>query len=443
MMHAELPLTKLLLDRSNPRLEVQPSHRDAVREIFKLEPRKMLRMAEDIVERRGLNPLEKIGVSRSSEHKDRYVVHEGNRRVAALIALHNPDIVKGAVPRALEQRLAAISQQFVTASPTEFVPCEVLSPEDLLPWIALRHTGENKGAGLVPWGAVEQGRFIERTSGRKSIELQFLDQHRQYMRDDPAAQEYCKSVPLTTLKRLLNSKPVRERLGITVTPEGWAYSSYPVDELNKWLRRVINDVSTGKKKVSDLYTGKQMAAYIDSLGPGELPSESTLLSQPVPVEPVRATGNMPPLSKRQAKAPTSRKWSIRDLGIKPTHQRLRDILDELAHLPIEKAPNVHAVMLRVFVELSVDDYVRRNRLAIPANENTLKYRVNAVVDHLKAEERLDGKQATAVNRMTSHERFLSTKTLQQFVHNEHLHPSPFDVENMWRNLGPFLAVISS
>jgi hypothetical protein len=442
-MHAELPLTKLLLDRSNPRLELQPSHRDAVREIFKSEPKKMLRMAEDIVERRGLNPLEKIGVSRSSDHKDRYIVHEGNRRVAALIALHNPDIVKGAVPRALEQRLVAISQQFILASPVDIVPCEVLAPEDLVPWIALRHTGENKGAGLVPWGAVEQGRFIERTSGRKSIELQFLDQHRDYMRGDPAAEERSKGVPLTTLKRLLDSKPVRERLGITVTADGWAYSSYPADELNKWLRRVVNDLATGKKKVSDLYNSKQMVAYIDSLGPGELPDQSTLLSVPVPVEPVRSAGDPPAQMKRQAKTPGSRKWSIRELGIKPSHPRLREILAELSHLAIEKAPNVQAVMLRVFVELSVDDYIRRTRLAMPVSDNTLKYRVNAVVDHLKVEGRLDGKQAAAVNRMTAHERFLSTKTLQQFVHNEHLHPSPFDVENMWRNLGPFLAVISS
>jgi hypothetical protein len=440
-MREDISLTKLMVDPENPRLEVQPSSRDAVRELFKSHQKKMMRLAEDISTRGRLSPLEKIGASPSREHKGRYLVGEGNRRVAALMALYSPDLVKGVLSGKGHDKLRQLSATYLTKGPSDLIECEVLPVEELQPWIALRHTGENEGAGLVPWGATEQGRYLERTAGRKAIELQFIDRYIEHMQGDAAAADRAKKVPATTLKRLLESKPVRDRLGITVNDAGWAYSDYPTEELLKWLRRVIDDISKGKVNARDLNKTKQMTDYIDSFEAHELPDTSKALKQPIPVEPVGKAATSQ-VSKKETKGPKPKPWSLRELKIRPAQVRLQDIIRELEQVSLERAPNIHGVMLRVFVELSTDDYLTHHKIVIAPDDGdrvTLKARINAAATHLQKSGQLTKNEMTAVNKMTAHARFYSTQTLNQFVHNQSLHPSPSDVIAMWKNLGPYLA----
>jgi hypothetical protein len=75
------------------------------------------------------------------------------------------------------------------------------------------------------------------------------------------------------------------------------------------------------------------------------------------------------------------------------------------------------------------------------DDSTLKARVNAAAAHLAKAGKLTTRELTAVQKMTSNVRFYSTQTLNQFVHNEAMHPSPSDVEAMWKNLGPYLAAM--
>ena len=87
-MGQEIAVTALLLDSKNPRMEVQPGHRDAIRALFAEDPKFMLNLVEDVV-KNGLSPLENIGVSPGQEGRF-YIVREGNRRVAALCVFHSP-----------------------------------------------------------------------------------------------------------------------------------------------------------------------------------------------------------------------------------------------------------------------------------------------------------------------------------------------------------------
>lgn len=68
-MRSDIPLTSLMVDTENPRLQIQPAHRDAVRELFGTATKKMLQLTQDIAEQGSLNPLEKIGVSPSPSIK--------------------------------------------------------------------------------------------------------------------------------------------------------------------------------------------------------------------------------------------------------------------------------------------------------------------------------------------------------------------------------------
>lgn len=163
----------------------------------------------------------------------------------------------------------------------------------------------------------------------------------------------------------------------------------------------------------------------------------------MPVEPVSIDAPPPPSGKTK-RAPKPKRWSLKALKIRPSQSRLADMINELEQIPTERA-NVHAVMLRIYVELATDDYIRRRKLTVAGSkggEPTLRQKVNAAADDLRQRSLLDGKQVAAVNRATANERFLSTKTLQQYVHNEHLHPSPTDVETLWKNFGSYLVALA-
>jgi len=441
VMRQDIALTALILDTENPRLEIQQNHRDAVRELFRTEPKKMLRLAEDIEQHGMLNPLEKVGVSPSEEHEGRYVVHEGNRRVAALLALHTPDLVAGAINEAGQKRIRDLSVQYRKGQPVEQVECEVLPLEELKHWIALRHTGENQGAGIVPWGTLEKGRYLERIGARKSIEAQFLDRYLEHVGGGQEEAARVKKVPATNLRRILETAAVRKRFGIRVNDQGWAFSDYPPDEMFKWLRRVVHDLSSGKTKVGNIYTAKKIEKYVDGFGDTDLPDTTTALKEPVPVEPVDKAQE-PPLPPEERRRKPKR-WSLREAKIHPKHPRLQDIVSELTGIPFEKA-NVHAVMLRVFLELSTDDYLRRHSISVRPDRKTyttLKARQLAAIAHAEGKQWLDRKQAAAARTIAGSKKLLSTGTLSDYVHNPDLHPSSSDVTNLWKNHAPYLVAV--
>ncbi len=445
-MRQDLNLTELLVDPENPRLESQQGSRDALRSLFRTYPQKMLRLAQEITDRGRLSPLEKIGVSEAPDHPGRYIVREGNRRIAALMVLQNPDLVKGVLPRPSTEKLRMLAAKFKSTSAVDTVECEVLSQGELSGWIALRHTGENDGAGVVPWGAAERARFLERATGEKSIALQFLDQYREYTQGDATSEARAKKVPITTLKRLLDSTAVRERLGISTNEKGIAFSKYPADENHKWLSRVIDDLAARPKKITARTLNKtdQMLTYLDSFSAHEMPNPKRSLREPAPVEPVRSAAQPAP-PKRKGGQARLKAWSLRDLKIVPTNARLIDILRELQSLPIEKYSNTHAVMLRVLLELATDLYVSNHHVAVPKDirgkESSLKARVGAVATHLRREEKLTQAELTATQKTMASDRFFSLATLNQFIHNPHMVPSPSDVTALWKTLGPYLGAV--
>ena len=437
-MRADLDLTQLMVDPENPRMEIQTNSREALRELFRSDRAGMLELARDISERGRISPLEKIGVFESMKHRKRYIVAEGNRRIAALIALNTPDVLKGAISSSAMTRLRTLSRDFLKKNPPDLVECEILPKQELHQWMALRHTAAGP-RGLLRWGSKEQQRFLERTGSRKSIEMQFLDFYSDFTRGNIYEAERAASVPLSTFRRLLDSTDVRNRLGIDVSAEGVALSAFPADETFKWLRKVVHDLAGKVRTSRNLNTTVHMLQYLETFSEHELPNEETALREPVPIEPL-AKAPETSTSKR-VRTPARRSWSLRQLKLRPIKPRLTEIVEELEQVSIDRAPNIHGILLRVLVELATDDYLKHRDITVSGSksaEPTLKEKVNAAAKDLASRNKLSNSELTVVQKMTANERLYSTHTLHQFVHNDSLHPSPRDVEAMWKNLGTYL-----
>ncbi len=129
----------LVLDGENPRLK-DPVQRqqDAIDGLIEAVGPKLLKLAQDILEN-GSNPCDLVMVFPTDGEK--FVVAEGNRRVAALKLLANPSLAASANPK-FAKKLEAL-RDTVGKIPEACYCVVVQSEEKRNLWIRRLHTGEN------------------------------------------------------------------------------------------------------------------------------------------------------------------------------------------------------------------------------------------------------------------------------------------------------------
>jgi len=436
-----IAVADLLMDAENPRLpEPNVGQRNAIREMAKQQRKKLLMLARDIAEN-GLNPADLLIVVPSREDSRRYVVVEGNRRLAALRALENPNLLAGVVSEKALAELQRLSKKF-QETPVEFVQCLVVKDRDAaVHWIELRHTGENDGAGIVRWDKHEKERFLARTKALKLYAIQVLD----FLEGKGLlTREQRRKVVLTNLERLLGTPAVRKKLGIGKV-QGEMVPLADETRVAKALVHVIKDVSEGGVPVRQIYHREDRIRYAENL-----PTD-------VAVEPTRSprkTAGTPesgrpvvkkPVAPRATKRRRERETLIpRDCVFSITDPRVFDIAGELRKLKLEDYPNAVSVLLRVFVELSVDAHIEREKLTV-SNHPDLAEKLNKVTEDLVRRQKLTKQQAVPARRAAQKDSFLapSVKLMHQWVHNKHVFPAAGDLRSHWDSLQPFLMAVWS
>lgn len=137
-------LSELRLDQRNYRTGASATQRDAISLIIDDQKGKLVNLAEDILAV-GLSPGEPIWVTRDTDAPGKYVVVEGNRRVAALKILENPTLADGTV---IEKPFATLAKQYAEQPIRELEARVFASREDALPWQRRRHMTNVSGVGI-------------------------------------------------------------------------------------------------------------------------------------------------------------------------------------------------------------------------------------------------------------------------------------------------------
>jgi len=267
-------MSSLLLDAENPRLP-QPNvgQREALRALATQQHRKLVALAKDIV-LHGINPTELAIVIRTGDDLGRYVVLEGNRRLAALKSLENPESLVGALQPADLADMRKWSKQY-QENPIESLQCFVVDTKpESQHWMELRHTGgQNEGAAIVPWGADDAARFRAR-SGNIAFHTQALDllENRGDLTPDKR-----KKVQSASLKRLIGTPEVRAKLELD---DGKLKLLADERLVAKGLLHIINDLISGAVKTKDIYTKPQRVDYANKL-PANLVVKPTIPREPL------------------------------------------------------------------------------------------------------------------------------------------------------------------
>jgi hypothetical protein len=112
MAGLDLTIDELLLDLDNPRISRAESQREALQKILEDQDIKLVVLAESIVAD-GLNPMDRWLVLKSPAELGKYIVLEGNRRLATIRVLNNRHLLNALEVRSpVKKRLEALADQF-------------------------------------------------------------------------------------------------------------------------------------------------------------------------------------------------------------------------------------------------------------------------------------------------------------------------------------------
>jgi hypothetical protein len=438
-----IPVVDLILDPGNARLgEEQPSQQAVYQALSEQQGARLVELAADVVES-GLDPTALPAVVATADRRRKYKVIEGNRRILAVKALDNPSIVAVGLSPRDHTKLTALARRYAD-DPIAEISCVLFdSEEEAYHWVELRHTGANDGAGLVEWNSNEQDRFKARhgKGGQRRPAGQILDFLEQV--DGPPTGK--KSV-MTTIQRIINTKEIREALGIE-TKGGVVVSHYPSEQVLKGLRRMVGDLTSETIKVKDVYDAEDRKKYIAGFGPSDLPDPATRLPDPRPLSELDAPSSSGARPKKKAtrrrKPPVTRTSIVPSTcAINPAPPRINNIFNELTALDADTFPNAGAVLLRVFLELSVDHEITTNGLMTEEQrrKDSLSKRLKVVAGEMRRNGRIEPQLEAAIIKVADSQHTLaaSTVTFNQYVHNKFVFPKPSEVRTAWDELQPFL-----
>lgn len=427
MTYRKLPLASLVVNPANDRHGELENETAAIAQLFASHEQHMRNLARDIVAKREVFEPPLV-----FPKADKFIVADGNRRTTCLKLLEAP---RRAPTVELQQFFAELREKWAGRFPTR-LQCQVEVDRDRIDDILFRrHTGVQGGIGQSTWTDRMKNNFVIRTG--KGSGLNVADEIEKLLRE--AHMLPSRRIPRSNLNRLLSAESLRNRLGISVRKGKLAIIRDQAEVLSA-LHRITNDLATRVITLEDVWDTDSKLKYIDGLdAEGILPKVvRTRLHPPSPPAPPPRPGPAPP------KPPI---WPHLipdvDYGITwSAHtQRHKAIWEELQYkLELSEVPNAISVLLRVLLELSVDNYVRRRQPTGISEGDKLSRKAAKVAAELEAAGKIDKKYLGAINKLQQGEEIISIDTLNRYVHSPKFSVSAEHLRMIWNTMADFIVL---
>lgn len=379
MKEKTVSINSILLDTINPRFDPVSNQSEAVLSLLDKCGDKIVKLASDIISM-GTNPSDIVICTEEKlpSGKTVYVAKEGNRRLLAIKAIIKPETAINANWRQKFARLAH-SAGGIGKTPKKLrVQVYSLEEEDIMKhWIAIKHDGENGGAGTVPWGSEEKSRFTG--SGRNQFAVlvkTWLGLRPNISQDDKSK---IASAPITTLDRILSSAQGRVILGVSFE-DGKLHATRRIDNVANNLLEVIRDLTTPdpsnprKKKinVSDVKNTEHIQRYLskferddDSLpSPVLINLDSNERSQVESStgQPAQTHGSRGVRATPSTASLTYLRNKLRALDRIVSNGKLKKLISEMLQIQIDKMPLVYCFAFRSLLDISAHVFAHNNQI---------------------------------------------------------------------------------
>lgn len=465
--YKQIKITDLLLNPSNPRLNPVQHQVESIEAMVEDQGEKLIELAKHIVQN-GLNPIDIILIRPQG---NQWLVCEGNRRVTALKLINEPDLVPSKYSKLKKQfqRLNTLLDNALL----ENIPCVVIDdPNSANEWIRLKHTGENQGAGTVRWNSQQTSRFSYQVTSSADSRAVFLDKLKEM---DEIPEDYKKqfvNIKKTNFDRLIGDPDVRKLVGVDNIDGRYELPN----GVNQYLLEILHDLAFTDFNVGDIYRKEDRRKYLDSINERVTQGSSNLhaiqsdkkedgvacpvdkttnalsstnsISQKTDFESrqssnARADENGQTTTPKKSKGksyPVNRKVLVpAQHKLVISHGRIVRIFNELKTLEVEEYPNAVATLFRVFIELSTDFYLMKNKIPSVNEDTFLSKKIEAVANDLESNNILSKHQLRAARQMaSSNTQNASVKTFHSYVHNKDVTPSATDLKSAWDDLWLFI-----
>jgi hypothetical protein len=210
--------------------------------------------------------------------------------------------------------------------------------------------------------------------------------------------------------------------------------------------QVIRDISEKGFGVSKIYSKEDRMDYIRNFPEPSKPISTSKLIKPwafsEPVQPITT------LSKsRTTVKPVERKKLIpKECKIKIPNPKVNAIYHELLSIDITKHTNAVAVLLRVFIELSVDTYLESHKMistpSAAKSPMNFQQKVNQVAQHLDSIKMADSAICKGIKASIKDSNdILGIETWHAYVHNNRFSPKSDNLIITWDNIQDFMIIL--
>lgn len=461
-----LKLSNLFLDLLNPRFEEQKSQNEALNTMAMDQKDKLLVLLRDIIIN-GLNPSDIPIVMPDAEKKNGFVVLEGNRRVAALKLLGKPTIIAST---SLRKKYESLQKKY-GHSVIKTIECLIVNSRDEANlWIERKHSGEQNGIGTVQWNSVQKDRFHSIKTGKDTKVIQVLDFIKVISGGDDQFAPLLGKAKSTNLERLISTPDVRTRLGLDYS-QGVFFSRIQPTEVQKGLKAVISRLAKDDFTVKDIYRKEDRLNFLHRIPDEELPDitkrsetkwelksykkaidprvEKSNQEQSSSVSTIAPHENNPKGESIADPRPTDRTLFIPEgFVLTIPNDRINRLFSELKRLSHLSFPNVCSVLMRVFLELSVDFYLevfgllKDGVVSGAMDSRDLKQKTKSVVEDLTNKKYIDIAKARGIkNYFNKDQSSFCIDSLNSYVHNNDFNPIPSSLMLAWDIVQPFLGIL--
>lgn len=467
---ATVDVGNLDLDPINPRTNPEADQTAAMRSLISVERdgEKIYALAQNICEMGTLDPGDRLYAIESDNEVGRYVVLDGNRRLTALRLLSQPGMLDRddiGLSASLRQRFKRLQRDNPGRWPSQVDVVIYESRESAAPFIRLRHTGENSGAGRSAWSALQVARFdssgiwqcLKQLRDEGALDLVVMNQL--------ARSEF----PITNFDRVAGTAEFQTRFGVSLGESTFSIVG-PKPRAVAALVRLTADVASGQVDSRGRFAeARTMTPYFDEIEQAITPSPS---SPPVPTpdsgfgaetgtrgagghttdtptspgggaggptgapapSPAPASPTTTPPIAPVIRKPRETKYLIdkRDLST-ITNIKCRSMVDELkGKVPVAQAPYACALLLRSVLEMTAEIYLDAFRISRTNNKAT---NILSAANHFLG----NSHPTDPGNRMVLATSFKTSSTAYQELcetaHSTVSSVSSDHVRATWKNLG--------